>query len=119
MSTFMKLRSVFLIALIFSMYGVLIEQATYPSLRFPTFPAKGAEGDVVPISVQLYAVESGREIDLMSVLQPYDKQYYLFAMRILADSSRAEPMLRFLNGLHGSHGHSDSLAVRRTLLPVR
>lgn len=47
--------------------------------------------------VKLYSYRSSKEVDLMSVVQPYDKQYYLFILRALANKETADNMLAFVN----------------------
>ncbi len=47
--------------------------------------------------VKLYSHQSQQEVDLMSVLHPYDKQYYLFILRALANQKTADDMLALVN----------------------
>lgn len=114
--TIFRVKAVFLCILVFSAITIVIKRPVYPSLRFPQFPAR--EGMDSTIKVRLYSIASGKPVDLMSVIKPYDKQYYLFAMRALANPEQAPKMLVFLNGLYQETHNSDSLRVETESISI-
>lgn len=66
--------------------------------------------DILYSEVKIFSYKTGKEINLMEVFKPYDKQFYLFSQRALTNEKSAENSLTLINYLYKQKSNnSDSL----------
>ncbi len=107
-----RLKILFLVIFAFSFVTVIMGLHLYPAVRFPQFPNKKMGKQISYSETKLYSYQQQKEVDLMEVIQPYDKQYYLFSLRALSNEKASQNMLSFINYLYrNKYNTTDSLYV--------
>ncbi len=95
-----RLRIIFIAVLAFSVFSILTGAHLYPSVRFPQFPNKKMGKQVSYHEIHFFSLRDKREICLMSLIKPYDKQYYLFSQRDLVNNESSGNAFRYIDKLY-------------------
>ncbi|MCG3167484.1 MAG: hypothetical protein POELPBGB_03276 [Bacteroidia bacterium] len=106
------LKIIFLLIFAFSFVSVITGLHMYPAVRFPQFPNKKMGKQISYYETKLFSRQQKKEVDLMEIIQPYDKQYYLFSLRALSNEKASQNMLSFINHLYqNKYNTTDSLYI--------
>ncbi len=105
-----RVRIFFIIVFAFSLYAIITGTSFYPSVRFPQFQNKKMGKQISYSEVKLFNCQQKMEVNLMSVIQPFDKQFYLFSLRALANEKTSKNALAIINNLYRQKNNTnDSL----------
>lgn len=95
-----RLKIIFALIFVFSFTCIIKDLHFFPAVRFPQFPNKKMGASVSYTETQLYNCGSDEKVDLMALIQPFDKQYFLFSQRALANEKAKQSMLIFLDSIY-------------------
>lgn len=107
-----KLKLFFALLFLISFFSIVNHHSFYPSIRFPHFKNRHLGTEFTYSEVRVFSIEKGNEVDLMSVIQPYDKQYYFFLQKAVAHPEVSPRVMILLNKLYQQNCYpGDSLRL--------
>lgn len=110
-----KIKYIFVFILIFSLWSIHSGITIYPSIRFPIFPHK-KQAELHFQKVTVYN-RTGQALNLLDIIKPYDKYYYIVSLEHLSYSDNKSSVLTFLNFLdNDSLYYSTDIISKKELL---
>lgn len=90
-----KVKYIFLFILIVEFTAIYKGKKFYPSIIFPAFENKLDDLDDYR-KVKIIDTETNKEIDIVNIIKPYDKYYYLSSIRAIAMHPEETGAINFL-----------------------
>lgn len=109
----LKIQLLFGVLLVWSGVSILFNIKFYPVIIFPHFTNQNQGYHQTVIVPKVFSVQTGKEVNIVELIKPYDKRFILFTKVDLCDAKKSASTLKLLEKLNSDKtGRQDSFYVQ-------